>query len=149
VRIAREFQVHPNTVRSALNKLEDESYISRVMGASSVYTYRVENSKKWKQSSESDKSPEVESEPTPAAFIRPTLDQVTQYCTERRNSVDAQNWLDHYSSNGWKVGRNSMKDWRAAVRKWEKNGFDGTGTTKAAIPVGSALDYQRELLGVK
>jgi len=53
---------------------------------------------------------------------RPTLEEVTQYCQERHNAVDPQKWFDHYSSNGWKVGRNPMKDWQAAVRTWERNG---------------------------
>lgn len=53
----------------------------------------------------------------------PTLEQIKAYCLERRNSVDAEKWLNHYEANGWRVGRNSMKDWKAAVRTWEKNGF--------------------------
>lgn len=61
---------------------------------------------------------------------RPTLEEVTAYCHERRNSVDPQAWLDHYTSNGWKVGRNPMKDWRAAVRTWERSGLQGGGATR-------------------
>ena len=56
------------------------------------------------------------------SFARPTLAEVRTYCSERGNLVDPQQWLDHYTANGWKVGRVPMKDWRAAVRKWEKNG---------------------------
>lgn len=55
--------------------------------------------------------------------LRPSLEEVKAYCLERKNGVDPQQWLDHYSANGWKVGRSAMKDWRAAVRTWEKNGF--------------------------
>ena len=47
-------------------------------------------------------------------FTPPTLEQVKAYCQERNNNVDPQRWLDHYTSNGWKVGRNPMKDWKAA-----------------------------------
>lgn len=57
-------------------------------------------------------------------FIKPTLEEVTAYCTERANKVNPQQWLDHYSSNGWKVGRNQMKDWRAAVRTWERSQYN-------------------------
>lgn len=53
--------------------------------------------------------------------IRPTLDEVIAYCRERNNNVDAQRWYDYYSANGWKVGRNPMKDWKACVRTWERN----------------------------
>lgn len=56
-----------------------------------------------------------------ARFVPPAVEEVSAYCRERGNKVDAQRFVDHYSSNGWKVGRNSMKDWRAAVRVWEKN----------------------------
>ena len=54
-------------------------------------------------------------------IIRPTLEQVTQYCQERGKGVDPNKWMDHYTANGWKVGKNPMKDWKAAVRTWEKN----------------------------
>lgn len=51
---------------------------------------------------------------------RPTLEEVKSYCKERGNQVDPERFLDYYTSNGWKVGRNPMKDWRAAVRTWER-----------------------------
>ena len=59
--------------------------------------------------------------PPQSRFVPPTLADVAAYCRSRGNAVDPQRWLDHYSSNGWKVGRNPMKDWQAAVRTWEKN----------------------------
>jgi uncharacterized protein YdaU (DUF1376 family) len=65
------------------------------------------------------------------AFRPPTLEEVALYCTERKNMVDPQVWLDYYTSNGWKVGKNSMKDWKAAVRTWEKNNF-GSSTSRSS-----------------
>lgn len=56
-------------------------------------------------------------------FVRPTLDEVKAYCAERHNGVDAERWMAYYEANGWKVGKNAMKDWRAAVRTWENNGY--------------------------
>jgi hypothetical protein len=53
-------------------------------------------------------------------FIPPTLDEVRRYCAERKNRVDPQKWMDHYESNGWRVGRNPMRSWQAAVRTWER-----------------------------
>lgn len=53
-------------------------------------------------------------------FIPPSLDEVKWYCIQRNNNVDAERFIDYYTSNGWKVGKNSMKDWKAAVRTWEK-----------------------------
>ena len=45
------------------------------------------------------------------------------YCSERKNKVNAERFMDYYESNGWKVGKNSMKDWKATVRTWEKNEY--------------------------
>ena len=53
-------------------------------------------------------------------FVKPTLDEVQAYCLERQNSVDPESFIDFYESNGWKVGKNPMKDWKAAVRTWER-----------------------------
>ena len=54
-------------------------------------------------------------------FTPPTLEEVTAYCEERKNDIDPEAFIDHYTGNGWKVGKNPMKDWRAAVRQWERN----------------------------
>ena len=56
-------------------------------------------------------------------FTPPTLENVKAYCHERKNNVDAVKFVDYYTANGWKVGRNKMKDWKASVRTWERNGF--------------------------
>ena len=63
-------------------------------------------------------------------FTPPTLEEVTAYCIERGNNVDAQHFIDYYTSNGWLVGKNKMKDWKAAVRTWERNNYSNSGTTK-------------------
>lgn len=52
-------------------------------------------------------------------FVLPTIEEVTKYCHSRGGAVDAARWFNHYQANGWMVGRTKMKDWRAAVRKWE------------------------------
>ena len=58
-------------------------------------------------------------------FVKPTIEEVQAYCLERNKGVDAQRWYDYYSSNGWKVGKNPMKDWKAAVRTWERSESNG------------------------
>nr|DAN02818.1 MAG TPA: replisome organizer protein [Caudoviricetes sp.] len=57
-------------------------------------------------------------------FEKPTLSEIKQYCIERKNNVNAEQFFDYYESNGWKVGKNAMKDWKACVRTWERNGYD-------------------------
>lgn len=53
-------------------------------------------------------------------FEPPTVDEVQRYCLERNNNVDAQSFVDFYESKGWMIGKNKMKDWKAAVRTWER-----------------------------
>lgn len=53
-------------------------------------------------------------------FAPPTVDEVRAYCIERGNGVDAERFVSYYTANGWMVGKNPMKDWRAAVRTWER-----------------------------
>lgn len=55
-----------------------------------------------------------------AAFHPPDIQTVSAYCRERGNSVDAERFVDFYASKGWMVGKNKMKDWKAAVRTWEQ-----------------------------
>lgn len=59
--------------------------------------------------------------PKRQSFKPPTLEEVTEYCNLRSNNVDPNTFIDFYSSKGWLIGKNKMKDWKAAVRTWEKN----------------------------
>lgn len=53
-------------------------------------------------------------------FKMPTLEEVNEYCKERQNNINAENFIDFYTSKGWKVGKNPMKDWKACIRTWEQ-----------------------------
>lgn len=71
--------------------------------------------------------PQAESPPSAkkrTVFKPPTIEEVSPYCLERGNSVDAERWHNHYRANGWMVGKTKMVDWKAAVRTWERNGYD-------------------------
>jgi len=59
-------------------------------------------------------------------FVKPSVDEINTYCRERKNSINAQQFFDHYESNGWKVGKNPMKNWQAAVRTWEQRENQGS-----------------------
>lgn len=74
-------------------------------------------------------------------FTPPTLDEVRAYCRERQNGVDPEKWYDHYTSNGWKVGKNSMKNWKAAVRTWERQEI---GPPKQAARSGNVFQEMLE-----
>ena len=79
--------------------------------------------------------PNVKGKRSAKRFTPPTVDNVRAYCEERGNHVDAQRFVDFYTANGWKVGKNSMKDWKAAVRTWERRDSQKKGgTTNATDP---------------
>lgn len=61
---------------------------------------------------------------TTKRFVSPTVEEVRQYCLERKNSVNPEQFVDFYTSKGWKVGNSPMKDWKACVRTWERSRND-------------------------
>lgn len=63
-------------------------------------------------------------------FVKPTISDIEQYCSEKNISINAQQFIDYYESNGWKVGRNSMKDWQATVRRWSSNNYGKKKSSK-------------------
>ena len=67
-------------------------------------------------------------------FKKPKLEEVLEYCLERNNNIDAESFINFYESKDWKIGKNKMKDWKAAVRTWEKR--------KQNKPTMSKLDSQ-------
>lgn len=70
--------------------------------------------------------------PKPKRFVKPTIEEIKDYCIERKNNVDAEHFFNKYEANGWKVGSVAMRDWRASVRYWEKSNFNNSqnGTPK-------------------
>lgn len=89
-----------------------------------------------------------EEKPKQKRFVKPTLEEVTSYMAEKIKKkygdvqesfiIDqAESFYDHYQSNGWKVGKNPMKDWQSTVSKWVRNiqtfSTAGTGTSGALI----------------
>ena len=75
-------------------------------------------------------NPDFSSEKSPKRkrFIKPTIEEIAEYCKERRNNIDPEKFYDYYESNGWKIGKNHMKDFKAAIRTWEKNDFESKST---------------------
>ncbi len=62
------------------------------------------------------------------SFVPPSLEEVQEYCKERKNNVDVWRWYNFYQAKGWLIGRNKMKDWKAAVRTWEDKKKPNTPT---------------------
>lgn len=134
----------PETARTTLKSLTEDGYITRfefmdngvrrvayrtsqkIWGTQKIWEDHPKNlgggtQKIWdnnKGDISMDKKEGIYNTPSPR-FVKPTVEQVRAYCEERQNGIDAQAFIDHYTSNGWKVGNAPMKDWKAAVRTWE------------------------------
>ena len=69
-------------------------------------------------------------------FIPPSVEEVKAYCTERKNGIDPQAFVDYYTARDWYIGKNKMKDWKAAVRTWEnrRKADDKRNPKKAPVP---------------
>lgn len=68
------------------------------------------------------------------AFQKPTQEEVEAFCEENDISIDTRQFIDYYDSNGWKVGKNAMKDWKATVRNWERRNPKPKKEKKIVIP---------------
>lgn len=94
-----------------------------------------------------DKEKDINNSKPSSRFTPPTLEDVGAYCLERKNNVDPERFIDYYTSNGWLVGKTKMKDWKAAVRTWEKNGYSNgnksnSGTSQLVNINGKDYEYR-------
>lgn len=67
-------------------------------------------------------------------FVKPTIEEITEYCKERSNNINPQSFYDFYESKGWKIGKSPMKDWKACVRTWERNKFVDNSKKQDTLP---------------
>lgn len=118
----------------------------RIRANTTVYeTYQEKEEEKEKEELlKKDISNEISQKSTrQKKFVPPTVEEVAAYCLERKNKVDAAYFVDHYTSNGWKVGKQNMKDWKAAVRTWEKNGYNQPSKKQDAVELnGYSFDLE-------
>ena len=73
-------------------------------------------------------------------FVKPTITEIEAYCTENGINIDVQYFYNYYEANGWKVGRNSMKDWKATVRNWSRR--ESSTTPPHPISTGTVGRYE-------
>lgn len=66
------------------------------------------------------KAPPADKPPNSQRFTPPSVEEVRAYCEERHNGIDPQRFVDFYEAKGWMLGKNKMKNWKAAVRTWEQ-----------------------------
>ncbi len=84
-----------------------------------------EEKKRKDQDQEKKKRESTKEKSAASRFTPPTVEEVADYCRERENNVDAGMFVDFYASKGWKVGKETMVDWKACVRTWERGHDDG------------------------
>lgn len=79
------------------------------------------------------KSNDIEADKPPVRhkFSPPTVEEVQTYCKEKGYAIDPGRFVDYYTSNGWRVGKNPMKDWKAAVRSWNGKEQQQNGKTES------------------
>jgi hypothetical protein len=79
-------------------------------------------------------------------FSRPSTEEVQAYCTERKNGISGTEFVDYYEARGWKLNGQSMKDWKACVRTWEKRNDKRTNTTRRNPSLRHADDAEQDWL---
>lgn len=90
---------------------------------------------------------ELEVKKRSTRFSPPALEDVKAYCLERNKGVDPERWYNHYTANGWMVGKNKMKDWKAAVRTWESREQKKTTGFQTSNPFAEMLEEELNKYG--
>lgn len=88
----------------------------------------------------------AKAEPPQRCVVPPKVEWVREYCSTRNNGIDAQEFVDFYEQKGWKVGKNRMEDWQAAVRTWEaRRKAEGVAKAKdSPTPVRNVTGVRRK-----
>ena len=138
------------------NRANISSRYDRIRPYTTVYDRNQEKEKeKYKEKEEEKESvppdPPPGGSPSPPSkrFVPPTLDEIRAYCLERKNAVDPERFFSYYTSNGWRVGKNPMKDWQAAVRTWERSepsfSRPAAGTGSRNVQTASCLSEEDQI----
>jgi len=124
--LAKEIGLSVKQTRTAMAKLEGSKEVARYTTnkwqAISLVKWdklQVECGKEGKQQG-TQRATTKEYKEIKNIFTRPSVQEIDAYCLEQNLQINAQGFIDYYDSNGWKVGKNNMKDWKATVRRWAK-----------------------------
>lgn len=72
------------------------------------------------------------SKTTSKRFIKPSVDEIKEYCSQNDLNIDCERFYDYYESNDWHVGKNKMKDWKATARNWNRNNYSNSNNKNAS-----------------
>jgi len=151
--LSKETGLTVRSVRTSLKKLESTSEVTSVRTSKGTVIqivkyndYQLVTSEVTNERQASDKQVTTnKNEKNEKKFNAPTFSEVKEYCIERKNNVDAQRFLDFYSSKGWMIGKNKMKDWKAAVRTWEKEDHKQPKQSTVGLP---NMDYIKQQIAL-
>lgn len=88
----------------------------------------------------------IENSPTAKRFSPPSVDEVREYCRERNNGIDPEHFIDYYTARNWELSKGrKVKDWKACIRTWERNGFSKPKNKVGANGV-KITDEQEDIL---
>ena len=125
--IQQDTTLTPYQQRKALKTLKNKQILEiKRMGIPAKQFFKINeeqvikflNNKTLKKSTTNNKNKTIKT--NNKLFKKPTVEEIEIYCKERNNKVNSSAFFDFYESKGWKVGKNSMKDWKASVRTWER-----------------------------
>lgn len=136
--MAKDFDLSKQSVINIINSLIDKELVykspaTKHLRVTSVFLDSLNDYKKFTDGKdslqiESKKFTETGKKSLPNnntnnknTFIRPTAEQVNEYSKEIGFTLDGSQFIDHYEARGWLIGKNPMKDWKAAVRTWKRN----------------------------
>lgn len=133
----KEYQLNTDDVSIVYTECIQDVSVGKVrLGKSSIGRVRLDKN--------IDGECEKPHSPKRKTFTKPTIDEIQDYCIERNNNVNAEQFFDYYESNGWKVGKNSMKDWKASVRTWERSEYRKPNSKKNSKQ--DAMDVVNKLM---
>lgn len=133
--IKYEYVIHEKSIlehKNQISRTPNQDACFQAVENQAVENQAVENGIQLNTNIQSTKEPNTKEQSTKVvkkkntkrkSFVKPTLEEIKDYCVERENQVDVEKFFDYYESNGWMVGRNHMKDWKAAIRTWERNNY--------------------------
>lgn len=138
--IEKDTTLTPYQQRKAIKKLKELNIIeTKRIGVPAKQHFKLNeepvvkffNNKSLSKSTTINKNKEITI--TNKYFNKPKIEEVESYCLERNNNIDVNSFFNFYESKGWMVGKNKMKDWKAAIRTWElreKNNSNKKGASK-------------------
>lgn len=119
----RTYERLPNGCQTVANWLPNGCQMVAVdkisIDKNSIDKNRIEENREEKENS----TPKTTSKHTSKRFIKPTIEEIKEYCAQNDLKIDCERFYDYYESNDWHVGKNKMKSWKATARNWNRNNY--------------------------